>query len=97
MSGAVVTEVLQGVGRDARQIELQLGKWDLLEPQGFGTYSNAAALLRLARSRGVALTTIDALIATVAIEHTATLFTLDRDFSRIGSFTELHLHTIQER
>ena len=92
LSGIIVTEVLQGLGRDVQRIEHHLSLWDLLEPRGFETYRNAAGLVRLARSRGVTLTTVDALIATLALERRAVLFTLDRDFSRIGSFTGLRIH-----
>ncbi|MGH9398112.1 MAG: PIN domain-containing protein [Terriglobia bacterium] len=94
LSGFIVTEVLQGLSRDVDPIERHLRLWDLLEPRGFETYRNAAALVRLARSHGVALTTADALIATLAIEYGAVLFTLDRDFIHIRSFTALKLHAI---
>jgi predicted nucleic acid-binding protein len=94
LTGIIMMEVLQGLRRDVEPIERQLRLWDLLEPEGFATYRNAAGLVRLARSRGVALTTIDALIATVALEHGAVLFTLDRDFGRVGNFTDLKLHSL---
>ena len=92
LSGVIVTEVLQGLQRDVESIEHQLSLWDLLEPRGFKTYRDAAALFRLARSRGVSLTTVDALIAALALEGGATLFTLDKDFERLGSFTDLKFH-----
>ena len=94
LSGVIVTEVLQGLRWDVQRIEHQLSRWDLLAPQGFETYRKAAALIRLARSRGVALTTVDALITTLALQEGAVLFTLDRDFERIGSFTGLKLHAV---
>jgi predicted nucleic acid-binding protein len=43
-------------------------------------------------AKGVAVTTIDALIAAIALEHGATLFTLDKDFSRLASITRLPLY-----
>lgn len=94
LAGIIVSEVLQGLRRDLERIEHQLGLWDLLEPDGFTTYRNAAALIRLARSRGVTLGTIDALIATLALEHGAVLFTLDKDFQHVGAFTGLKLHSV---
>lgn len=92
LTGVVVTEVLQGFTRDSAHADQYLRIWDFLEPQGFATYHRASSLFRLARSRGVTLTTIDALIATIALEHGAVLFSLDQDFDHIRNFTGLRLH-----
>jgi predicted nucleic acid-binding protein len=92
VAGVVVAEVLQGLTRDARTIGRFLSQWELLEPGGFETYRNAAAIFRAARAKGVSLTTIDTLIASTALEHNASVFTLDHDFVRIASFTGLVLH-----
>ena len=54
----------------------------MLEPRGFETYREAAVIYRTARARGIALTTIDTLIAAIVLEHRAGVFTLDHDFSR---------------
>ena len=94
LTGVVVTEILQGLTRDARRIEQYLSQWELLEPRGFRTYREAAAIFRLAGSKGVSLTTIDALIAAIALEHRVSVFTLDKDFSRIARLTGLPLHPI---
>ena len=92
LTGVVVTEVLQGLTRDAGRIERFLGEWDMLEPKGFETYRAAAAIYRMARGKGISLTTIDTLIAAIALEHKASVFTLDHDFSRIALITGLVLH-----
>jgi predicted nucleic acid-binding protein len=92
LTGVVVAEVLQGLTRDAGRIEEFLAQWDMLEPQGFETYRQAAAIYRKARARGISLTTIDTLIAAIALEHGASVFTLDQDFSRIARFTGLGLY-----
>ena len=94
ITGVVVAEVLQGLVRDATIIERFLSQWDLLEPSGFETYRSAAATYRQARASGVTLTTIDSLIAAIALEHGASVFTLDKDFSRIARITGLVLHTV---
>jgi len=94
LTGVVVAEVLQGLTRDARRIEGFLTQWDLLEPSGFETYREAAAIFRTARARGVSLTTIDTLIAAIALEHGASVFTLDQDFSRIARMTGLGLYRV---
>jgi predicted nucleic acid-binding protein len=93
LTGVVITEVLQGLRRDASRIERYLSQWDLLEPTGFGTYREAAVIFRTARSKGVAVTTVDALIAAIAVEHGAALFTLDKDFTRVANIVRLSLYT----
>jgi predicted nucleic acid-binding protein len=96
LTGVVVTEVLQGLTRDVNRIELFLSMWDLLEPRGFSTYREASAISRLAWSKGISLTTIDTLIAAITLEHRASLFTLDKDFSRVARITSLRLHPLPE-
>lgn len=92
LTGVVVAEVLQGLTRDAGAIEEFLGQWDMLEAAGFETYRAAAAIYRTARGKGVSLTTIDTLIAALALDHHAGLFTLDRDFTRIALLAGLTLY-----
>jgi predicted nucleic acid-binding protein len=94
LTGVVVTEVLQGLTRDVGPIERFLFQFDMLNPGGFETYRAAAAIYRRARAKGVSLTSIDTLIAAVAIEHQASLFTLDQDFLRIAPMTGLVLHRL---
>ncbi len=94
LTGMVVTEVLQGLTRDLKTIEQFLRQWDLLEPRGFKTYRNAAAVYRAARAKGITPSTIGVLIAAVALEHGATVFTLDKDFSRIAALTGLALYSV---
>lgn len=84
LTGIVVAEALQGLTRDSTPIERFLEQWDMLETAGFDTYRRAAELYRLARGKGVTLATIDTLIAAIALEHGASVFTLDQDFSRIA-------------
>lgn len=93
LTGVVVAEVLQGLTRDSGRIEHYLAQWEMLEPRGFETYREAAAIYRTARRKGIALTTIDTLIAAIALEHRASVFTLDQDFSRIARITQLALHS----
>jgi predicted nucleic acid-binding protein len=94
IAGVVVAEILQGLTRDVAQIERYLTMWDILEPAGFSTYRDAAAIFRLARSKGISLSTIDTLIAAIAIDHRAAVFTLDKDVSRIARLTNLPLHPL---
>ena len=96
LTGIIVAEILQGLRRDVRRIERFLSMWEMLEPRGFSTYREASAISRLARSKGISLTTIDTLIAAIALERHASLFTLDKDFSRIARMTPLRLHAVPE-
>jgi predicted nucleic acid-binding protein len=93
LTGIVVAEVLQGLTREIAQIEAYLSQWELLEPRGFETYRAAAAIFRLCRSKGVSLTTTDALIGAIALERGASVFTLDKDFVRMARWTGLMLYT----
>ncbi|HXZ82021.1 MAG TPA: PIN domain nuclease [Terriglobales bacterium] len=92
LTGIVIAEVLQGLTRDSSQIENFLAQWEMLEPRGFGTYREAAAIYRTARAKGISLTTIDTIIAAIALEHRASVFTLDHDFSRMARITRLALY-----
>ena len=92
LAGVVVAEVLQGLTRDASAIERFLAQCDMLEPRGFETYREAAAIYRAARLQGIALTTIATLVATIALQHGASVFTLDQDFSRIARIARLALY-----
>src|SRR5713226_5216451 len=94
LTRVVVAEILQGLTREVSRIERYLSQWEMLEPNGFQTYREAAAIFRLGRSRGASLTTIDGLIAAIAMEHRASLFTLDKDFHRIVRLTGLPLHLL---
>jgi predicted nucleic acid-binding protein len=92
VTGVIVAEVLQGLTRDAGPIERLLAQCDLLEPTGYETYREAATIYRSGRARGILLTTIDTLITAIALEHGASVFTLDRDFSRIARICKLALY-----
>lgn len=96
LTGVVVAEILQGLTRDEGRVEEYLTMWEMLEPSGFSTYREAAAIFRLARSKGITLTTIDTLIAAIAIEQDASLFSLDKDFVRVARITPLRLYRPHE-
>lgn len=91
LTGVVVAEVVQGLRRDVDSVTELLRRWPLIEPGGFATYAAAARIFRQARERGVSISTVDALLAAITLEFSATLFTLDQDFRRL-TFTPLRLH-----
>jgi len=92
LTGIVVTEVLQGLTRDARRIEHYLRQWEMLEPHGFETYRQAATIYRAARAQGITPTTIDTVIAAIALEHNTSLFSLDQHFSKIALIARMTLY-----
>ncbi len=94
--GVIVSEVLQGLTREVERIEQYLAQWEMLEARGFDTYRQAAAIFRTARAAGFALTTIDTLIAAIALENGATVFTLDHDFARLARIAPLALYTLRK-
>jgi len=94
ITGVVITEILKGLTRDSGEIERYLSMWDMLEPRGFRTYREAAAIFRRARAKGMRLSTIDALIAAIALEHGAGVFTVDRNFFRMARLARLPLHPL---
>jgi predicted nucleic acid-binding protein len=75
------------------QVTRLLARWPLIEPDGFASYVAAARAFRQARGRGLTLSTVDALLAALAIEYQSALFTLDNDFGRLA-FTGLLLHGV---
>ena len=91
LTGLVVAEVLQGLKRDVESVTALLARWPLIEPGGFATCEAAATIFHQPRRRGVTLSTVDALLAALALEYNAALFTLDQDFQRLV-FTGLRLH-----
>ena len=58
-----------------------LARWPLIEPGGFATGEAAATIFREAR---LTLSTVDALLAALAFECNAALFTLDQDVQVVG-------------
>jgi predicted nucleic acid-binding protein len=92
LPGIVFQELLQGARTNEQQEKLR----QALAPFSWVTadesdHAVAADLHRACRARGVAASTIDALIATLAIRHKAVLLTVDADFSRLAGIVGLEL------
>jgi len=96
LTGIIVSEVLQGLTREIGEVERFLAMWEVIEPRGLSTYHAAAGIFRLARARGVSLTTINSLIAAIALERDLALFSLDKDFAHISRLTGLRMYQILE-
>jgi predicted nucleic acid-binding protein len=84
VTGVIASEVVQGAIRGATSVEHDWAKFVMLQPQGFATHRNAAAILRTSRPVGNKLAQTGAAIAAVALEYEAAVFTVDHDFSRIA-------------
>jgi predicted nucleic acid-binding protein len=91
--GAVVQEVLAGVREETATVRLRgiLRALPLLgDPIGLSTYEHAADIYRIARRKGITVrSSLDCLIAAIALEHSASVWHRDRDFDHIARFTAL--------
>jgi predicted nucleic acid-binding protein len=92
-TGVVLQEVLQGVRspRQVAQVATLLGGLTYL-PATREVHKRAAALYRNLRARGVTAHTVDVLIAQVALDHGAAVWSLDRHLADIAGVTRLRLY-----
>jgi predicted nucleic acid-binding protein len=94
--GIVIQELLSGVRTDRafEKLRLELEQFDvLLATQD--EHVLAARVINGLLNVGVAVKSVDALIAAQTITHNAQLFTLDQDFERIASHVGLSLLKIE--
>ncbi len=88
ITGSIYQEVLQGARshKDFDQLRTYFGSLTFYHPiDPRETYAEAAALYRNCRERGITVrSTLDCLIARIAIEHGLLLVHNDRDFDRIA-------------
>ncbi len=92
--GIILQEVLQG---SKSEKEFQWVKTRFLMLPWLETtqqsHLSAARLSREIRYSGIALTSVDALIAAVAAQYDAALWTFDKDFIAAARFLPLRLHS----
>ena len=91
--GVILTEIMRGIRnpREAAHAEAVLRPLTYLEA-GRGTHLRAAELSRNARRRGFTIrSSVDCIIAAVAVEHGAFLLENDRDFAHLAKGSELRL------
>jgi len=87
LPGIVLTEILLGVKTDADASELTvlLLAFDILPEPRLADYQEAARLYRACRAKGFTLrSTIDRLIAQLALRDQLPVLTRDRDFRAIA-------------
>jgi predicted nucleic acid-binding protein len=89
ISGVIYQEVLQGARGpgDFEQLRSHLGALPFYHPlDSIASYAAAADLYRRCRERGITVrSTVDCLIARIAIEHRLVLVHNDRDFDHIAT------------
>jgi predicted nucleic acid-binding protein len=89
----VIQEVLQGLKSGAASISIQEGILSLPrvgDPISYSTYVHAADIYRNGRNRGYTIrSSIDCLIAAIAIEAQIAVWHADRDFATISRYTTL--------
>ena len=94
--GPVLQEVLQGLhgGPYPRVRESLLAIPLIADPTPLDMFLRAAEIYREGRRRGYTIrSAIDCLIAAIAIEHGATVWHKDRDFSIIARYTPLRVRS----
>jgi predicted nucleic acid-binding protein len=91
--GIVVQELLSGIRETAQfeAIKRALLRGYPVVTATVGDHVLAADVANKCRRRGVAVSSVDALIAALAINAKAQLFALDEDFAQIAKVTPLRL------
>lgn len=94
MLGVIYQEILQGIRHEDqfRKIRDNLRILPMIDVSK-DDHEEAARLYSKCRSRGVQASTIDSLIATMAIHNDCTLLTTDNDFEHIAKHAPLKLLT----
>jgi predicted nucleic acid-binding protein len=90
----ILLELTAGAGTRQRAAELRalLLRGPMLAVAGLQDWEDAALLYRTARARGLTVrSSIDCLIAAVAIRTATPLLTVDRDFEALAEVSELAL------
>jgi predicted nucleic acid-binding protein len=93
----VVMEVLAGARSEGHAMKMRtaLLAYPVAKVFGLDDYETAAAILRACRAGGETVrSTMDCLIAAVAIREGASVLHRDRDFDVIARHTELQIHPL---
>lgn len=95
LTDLILTEILQGFRdeRMFREVRDYLFNFPIFRANSLGTFIQAAQLHRHCRRMGMTIrTTVDCIIAAVAMEHRLELFHNDRDFDVIARYAPLTLY-----
>lgn len=94
ITGIIVTEILQGLksDRQAEKIQNLLTAFEYLDEMPSQDYARAAKIYRDCRAKGLTIrSTIDCVIAQIAVTRDARLLAKDRDFEAIARTIPLRL------
>jgi predicted nucleic acid-binding protein len=92
LADITLTEILQGIKNDweYRDVKASLLTFPILSLKGSDSYISAAELHRKCRKKGLTIrSTVDLLIAQIALEQHADLLHNDRDFEAIAQVCDL--------
>jgi len=92
-----ITEILQGIkdDKDFNEIKSSLTAFPIYSLKSTDSYIAAAALYRKCRKNGLKIrSTIDLLIAQIALEHDLVLMHNDKDFQSIAGLSRLKTYKI---
>ena len=95
LTDVIFGEILQGLRGEhtVRRVDRRLQAFDILRLGTLDGFRNAAALYRLARSKGKTIRrTLDCLIAAVCIREDCAILHNDRDFDHLADVTDLAVH-----
>jgi predicted nucleic acid-binding protein len=93
----ILTEILQGIKNDNEYNEIKrtLLSFPMYSLKDIYSYITAADIYRKCRKRGIAIrTTVDLLIAQIAIENNLILLHNDKDFDAIAQVSDLKIYRL---
>lgn len=95
LADITLTEILQGIktDRECRDVKASLLTFPILSLKSAESYVAAAELYRKCRKKGLTIrSTVDLLIAQMALEHRASLLHNDRDFDSLALVCDIRVH-----
>jgi predicted nucleic acid-binding protein len=95
LADITLTEILQGIksDREYRDVKASLLTFPLLSLNSAESYIAAAQLYRKCRKKGLTIrSTVDLLIAQIALEHHTALLHNDRDFEALAQVCDIKIY-----
>lgn len=97
IAGVVILELLQGAlnEKEMEKILMLMEPVSRIDPSS-NTWEEAGRLSYSLRKKGFTISTVDALIATLAIENDVLLFTEDKHFDWMNQHADLRLYSSKQ-